>query len=75
MRKGVLEAARTLLTSGDSLGAVVLECTNLITFRKDVQHILGAPVFDAVSLIEFFVEGLRLRNFTSEYISPNRLKR
>lgn len=75
MREGVLEAAQTLLASGESIGAVVLECTNLITFRKDVQILLGTPVFDLVSLIEFFVEGLRLRTFTSEYLSPNRLKR
>ena len=75
MRKGVVEAAQTLAASGDSIGAVVLECTNLITFRQDVQRVLGAPVFDAVSLIEFFVSGLRLRTFTSEYLSPNRLMR
>jgi Asp/Glu/hydantoin racemase len=66
MRQGVLEAARGL--SGEPLGAVVLECTNLATFRPDVQQLLGLPVFDVVSLIEFFADGYRLRTFSSNYL-------
>jgi len=69
MRKGVVEAAQILLDTGEHIGAIVLECTNLITFRKDVQQLLGVPVFDAVSLIEFFAEGFRLHTFTSHYIN------
>ncbi len=65
MRQGVLDAARGL--SGEPLGAVVLECTNLATFRSDVQRLLGVPVFDMVSLIEFFEDGYRSRGFSSRY--------
>jgi len=67
MRKGVMEAARGL--SGTPLGAVVLECTNLVTFRRDVQQLLGVPVYDMVSLIDFFADGYRLRTFASRYLS------
>lgn len=65
MRQGVLDAARGL--SGEPLGAVVLECTNLVTFRSDVQRLLGVPVFDMLSLIEFFEDGYRSRGFSSRY--------
>ncbi len=65
MRQGVLDAARGL--SGEPLGAVVLECTNLVTFRSDVQRLLEVPVFDMVSLIEFFEDGYRSRDFSSRY--------
>ena len=67
MREGVLHAAKGFLD--EPVGAVVLECTNLVTFRSDIQRLLKVPVFDAVSLIEFFAEGYRLRHFASEYMS------
>jgi len=67
MRQGVLDAARGL--SVEPLGAVVLECTNLVTFRSDVQRLLGVPVFDMVSLIDFFADGYRLRTFSSRYLA------
>jgi hypothetical protein len=72
MRAGVLEAARGLLDSGEPLGAVVLECTNLVSFRSDIQKGFGLPVFDALSLIEFFSEGHRIRPFMSRYVTGNR---
>jgi aspartate/glutamate racemase len=70
MRQGVLEAAEDL--SGPTLGAVVLECTNLVTFRADVQRLLRVPVFDMVSLIEFFADGYRLRTFHTHYVRSER---
>lgn len=66
MRKGVVEAALSL--SHQNLGAIVLECTNLISYRIDIQKALRVPVFDLVTLIEFFVSGLRLQNFGSQFI-------
>jgi len=69
MREGALNAARGFLD--EPVDAVILECTNLVTFRSDIQRLLKVPVFDAVSLIEFFAEGYRLRHFASEYILQN----
>jgi hypothetical protein len=66
MQKGVVDAALTL--AGKPLAAVVLECTNLISFRMDIQTALRIPVFDLVSFIEFYVSGLRLRPFQSGFI-------
>lgn len=72
MREDTLRVAEGL--SDQSPAAVVLECTNLATFRSDVQRLLRVPVFDAVSLIAFFVEGFRIKRFTSDYVfgNPNR---
>lgn len=63
MRQGVVDAALTL--PSHRLGAVVLECTNLKSFRSDIQKALKVPVFDLVSLIELYVSGLRLQQFQS----------
>lgn len=69
MREGVLAAARQLTRCESHLGAVILECTNLVTFRADIQQQTGRPVYDAVSLIEFFADGYQRRNFDSPYIT------
>lgn len=69
MQAGVLMAAEDLFRSGETIGAVVLECTNLITFRSDIQQQFNVPVFDLVSLIECFADGYRFRDFTSRYLS------
>ncbi|MCF6249636.1 MAG: hypothetical protein L3J69_20100, partial [Desulfobacula sp.] len=66
MRKDVVGAALSL--SDKNLGAVVLECTNLISFRIDIQQALKVPVFDLVTLIEFFISGFIPRSFQSQFI-------
>ncbi len=68
MRQGVMDSAATLL--GKDIGAVVLECTNLISYRDDIQKLLGVPVFDLVSLIELYASGHAIRNFQSRFIAP-----
>ncbi len=70
MRQGVLEAAEGF--SDESVGAVVLECTNLISFRADIQALLGVPVFDMVSLIELFAGAYRLRRFEHPFLEARR---
>jgi len=66
MKQGVIESAAQLI--GKQVAAVVLECTNLISFRQEVQQTLGVPVFDLVSLIELYISGLALKTFQSRFI-------
>ena len=70
MQAGVLTAVEDLFRSGESIGAVVLECTNLIAFRPAIQKQFNIPVFDLVSLIEFFADSYRLRFFANRYLKP-----
>ena len=72
MKTGVLAAAGELFSSGEAIGAILLECTNLISFRSDIQEQFNVPVYDLVSLIEFFAAGYRLHAFESNYLSGRR---
>lgn len=71
MREGVLEASRELTRKaalkGLGLGAVVLECTNLVSFRDTVQDEAGAPVYDLVSLVEMYASGYARREFAETH--------
>jgi len=66
MRQGVLEAADAFI--GQEVEAVVLECTNLISFRSNLQERLRKPVYDLVTLIEFYISGFMNRVFASRFV-------
>ena len=66
MRRDVLTAARAF--KGQNLACIVLECTNLITYRRDVQDFLGLPVYDMVSFVEMIASGYRRTEFTSSFM-------
>jgi Asp/Glu/hydantoin racemase len=70
MAEGVVDAAEQLLIREPSVGAFVLECTNLVTFRRNLLERFGLPVFDLVTLIEMFADACRLRSFSAEYVRP-----
>lgn len=62
---GVRAAAAELVAEG--AGALLLECTNLIPFRQDLQVAFGLPVFDLASLIDLYAGAYRLRAFSFPY--------
>ena len=74
--RGVAAASDSLAArsraEGRRLGAVVIECTNLIPYRDEIRERVGAPVYDLVSLIEFFAGGLAERRFAKAYRSLRR---
>jgi len=52
LRHEVLTVAGRL-ADDPALGAVLLECTDLVPFASDVQRLLGVPVFDIVTLTNY----------------------
>lgn len=62
-RQDILDAAAELKRRVPDLGAVVLECTNMPPYAADVQELLGVPVYDIYSMINWFQLGLRPRRF------------
>jgi Asp/Glu/hydantoin racemase len=59
----ILEAGRQLVAADPSVGAIVLECTNMPPYARALRDALGLPVFDIYSLITWFHAGLRPREF------------
>jgi Asp/Glu/hydantoin racemase len=68
LRREVRAAAEEVRRSGAPIDMVVLECPNLITFRSEIQQALGVPVFDVVTLIDFFASAYRLKAFPAAYL-------
>ncbi|QHE91598.1 aspartate/glutamate racemase family protein [Pandoraea fibrosis] len=66
LRREVLALAGRLVSEHRSVAAIVLECTNLAPFSADIQATYGVPVYDTVSLVNWFQAGLRPRRFAPE---------
>ncbi|MCW3475065.1 aspartate/glutamate racemase family protein [Limobrevibacterium gyesilva] len=58
----VLATAGRLMDHGN-IGAIICECTNLTPFSAAMAERFGVPVFDSVSLVHWFHQGLRPRQF------------
>lgn len=66
LRGEVLEVAESAVASDPSIGALVLECTNLTPYSADLRKRVGLPVFDMVSLIHWFHRSLRPEAFQQD---------
>lgn len=61
-RRELIDAAEELTRDGD-IGIVVLECTNMPPYTKDIQEAVGLPVFDIVMLTNMFYRAMNPENF------------
>jgi Asp/Glu/hydantoin racemase len=52
-RREMVSATERLVDSHPDVGAIVLECTNMPPYAKDVQQTSGRPVFDVVTMINY----------------------
>ena len=53
-----VDAARRLVAAHPTIGAIVLECTNMGPYAGAVRQATGLPVFDATTAIRWFQAGL-----------------
>lgn len=62
--KEVLEQVGILLDEYPDIGAIVFECTNLGPYAHAVEQRYGLPVYDVITLINWFHSGLRPRLYS-----------
>ena len=59
----LLDAGRQLVRDHPDLGAIVLECTNMVPYAADLRQALGLPVYSIFSFVTWFQAGLIPRAF------------
>lgn len=52
LRHEVLAEVDDLAKANPDMGALVIECTDLVPFRREIQQRVGVPVFDIVTLTD-----------------------
>jgi len=69
-RLDVLDAAAALVSDNDGIGAIVLECTNMVPYAADVRKLTGLPVYSIYSFVTWFQAGLMPRRFAHDLDDP-----
>lgn len=59
----MFDAVRELLKECPAIGALVLECTNMPPYAKEIQKIINIPVFDIVTLVNYVYSSLERVKF------------
>ena len=62
-RKENVTAARELTKTNPELGAIVLECTNMVPYAADIRAATGLPVFSIYNFIAWFQAGLQPKKY------------
>ncbi len=62
-----VHAAVELQKQNPDMGAIVLECSLMPPYAKAVQDATGLPVFDFVTMINYFHEGTHRKTFQGNY--------
>ncbi|HMB77953.1 MAG TPA: aspartate/glutamate racemase family protein [Kiloniellaceae bacterium] len=65
-RDDLLSAAEELLTREPKLGAILMECTNMVPFAADIRAEFGLPVYSIYSFLQWFQQGLLPRRFPTQ---------
>jgi len=69
-RLDLLDAAQELVTDNANVGAIVLECTNMVPYASDIRRQSGLPVFSIYSFVTWFQAGLVPRKYSLELDDP-----
>lgn len=62
-RQDNVEAAQTLVDAHPDIGAIVLECTNMVPYAADIRAATGRPVYSIETFVTWFHAGLVPRQF------------
>jgi Asp/Glu/hydantoin racemase len=57
-RADLVNAARDFQAAHPDLGAILMECTNMMPYAADVRRVTGLPVFSILSFVSWFQSAL-----------------
>ncbi|MEM9578601.1 MAG: aspartate/glutamate racemase family protein [Pseudomonadota bacterium] len=60
-RQDNIDGARALVADNRDIGAIVLECTNMVPYAADIRAATGLPTFSIESFVTWFQMGLAPR--------------
>ena len=67
-RADMVDAGHQLIGEFPEIGAIVLECTNMVPFAADLRQTFGLPVYSIYSFVTWFQAGLMPRTFEPQLL-------
>ena len=69
-KQDILNASNELVKNNKQIGAIVLECTNMVPFAADIRKSIGLPVFSIYNFILWFQNSLIPKRFNINLDDP-----
>lgn len=69
-RLDMLDTAQDLVNTHEGIGAIVLECTNMVPYARDIRRVTGLPVYSIYTLVRWFQAALSPQHFPAELDDP-----
>ncbi|PCJ09694.1 MAG: hypothetical protein COB16_03100 [Rhodobacteraceae bacterium] len=69
-RLDMIDAGLEMVQSYPDVGAIVLECTNMVPYARDIRKVTGLPVFSIYTFINWFQSGIQPHAFPLELDDP-----
>ena len=66
-REDMLAAVGELVETEPALGAILMECTNMVPYAADIRAATGLPVYSIYSFLQWFQQGLLPRRFPTDF--------
>ena len=57
-RQDMIDAGRALIKEHDDIGAILLECTNMVPYAADLRREFGLPIFSIYTFVTWFQSAL-----------------
>jgi len=59
----VVSVAQSFVSTDNNVGAILLECSDIPPYAKQISSVTGVPVFDYITFIEWIYRGLVKRDY------------
>ena len=59
----MIKGGKRLIDANPDIGAIVLECTNMVPYSANIASELNVPVYDFYSFVTWFQAGLSPKRF------------
>ena len=69
-QQDILEASSELVKNNKQLGAIILECTNMVPYAAEIRKTTGLPVFSIYNFILWFQNSLIPNRFENNLDDP-----
>lgn len=64
-RHALISAAKRMVAQAPQTGAILLECTNMVPYAKDIAQATGLPVYSIYTYLTWFQQSLSPRVFST----------
>ena len=65
-RREMVEGAQALVQESPDVGAIILECTNMVPYASDIAKATGLPVYSIYTYLRWFHAGLTPQRFGAQ---------